>query len=297
MNIKYPLGIQTFSEIREEGYIYLDKTALIYQPVTSGKAYFLSCPRRFGKSLLVSTLESVFRGHKALFEGLAIADTDYDFTEYPVVILEFSAVDVRQGENLEQYILNVTDDCADHYGITLKRDKYERSFAELLSKLHDKTGKKVVLLVDEYDKPILDNLLNDRLSEIRNVMNRFYAGVKSLDKHLKFVFITGVSKFAKVSVFSGMNHLRDISMDRRYATLCGITQQELDSHFSQPINELASLEQLDFKLNGSKEDALQQNYDKNYALKYQTSDKSIILLGVEFDQESRNLGDFIQAMG
>ncbi len=161
------------------------------------------------------------------------------------MILEFSAVDVRQGENLEQYILNVTDDCAEQYGITLEIDNYEQRFAELVNKLHLKTGKKVVLLVDEYGKPILDNLLNDQLSEIRNVMNRFYAGVKSLDKHLKFVFITGVSKFAKVSVFSGMNHLRDISMDRRYATLCGVTQQELDSNFSQPINELANLEQLD----------------------------------------------------
>jgi hypothetical protein len=243
--VKYPIGIQTFSEIREEGYIYLDKTPLIYQLVNSGKAYFLSRPRRFGKSLLVSTFESLFSGHKALFEGLAIADTDYDFAEYPVVLLEFSSVDVRQGSDLEQYIINMTNQYASSYGIALEINSYEQRFAELVSKLYAKTGKKVVLLVDEYDKPILDNLFNDQLSAIRGVMNRFYAGVKSLDKHLKFVFITGVSKFAKVSVFSGMNHLKDISLDGRYATLCGITQQELDNNFSQPIEALANLKQLD----------------------------------------------------
>ena len=242
--IKYPLGIQTFSEIREEGYVYLDKTALIYQMVNSGKAYFLSRPRRFGKSLLVSTLESLFSGHKSLFEGLAITDSDYDFAQYPVVILEFSAVDVRQGTDLEQYIINTTNQHALTYGVTLEIDSYEQRFAELMRKLHHKTGNKVVLLVDEYDKPILDNLLNDQLNDIRNVMSRFYAGVKSLDKHLKFIFITGVSKFAKISVFSGMNNLTDISLDRQYATICGVTQHELESNFVEPIKQLTEREQI-----------------------------------------------------
>jgi hypothetical protein len=162
-----------------------------------------------------------------------------------VVILEFSAVDVRLGADLEQYIINITNQHASTYGITLEVDSYEQRFAELVNKLHVKRGKKVVLLVDEYDKPILDNLLNEQLNDIKSVMSRFYAGVKSLDKHLKFVFITGVSKFAKVSVFSGMNHLSDISMDLEYATLCGVTQQELESQFAQPIARLASKEQMD----------------------------------------------------
>ena len=158
-----------------------------------------------------------------------------------MVILEFSQVDVRQGVDLEQYIINATNQHASTYGVTLEIDSYEQRFAELVRKLHLKTGKKVVLLVDEYDKPILDNLFNDQLNAIRTVMSRFYAGVKALDKHLKFIFITGVSKFAKISVFSGMNNLTDISMDRQYATLCGVTQQELESHFSEAIDDLTAI--------------------------------------------------------
>ncbi len=243
--LKYPLGIQTFSEIREENYLYVDKTALIYDLVSSGKVWFLSRPRRFGKSLLVSTLEALFSGQTTLFEGLLITKTDYDFTEYPVIILEFSSVDVSHADDLKQYIINAIDDHASDYGVTLERDSYDQRFAELVRKLHQKTEKKVVLLVDEYDKPILDNLLTEALKPIKTVMSRFYSVVKSLDKHLRFVFITGVSKFSKVSIFSGMNSLTDISMDRQYATICGITQQQLEAHFPVAIDQLSTVEQLD----------------------------------------------------
>ncbi|NQZ08689.1 MAG: ATP-binding protein [Algicola sp.] len=242
--MKYPLGIQTFSEIREENYLYVDKTALVHQLIQSGKVYFLSRPRRFGKSLLISTFESLFSGHKALFDGLAIANTDYDFAEYPVISLEFSKVDVSEASDLKGYIINATNQYAEAYGIELTIDSYEQRFEELVRRLQEKTGKKVVLLVDEYDKPILDNLFNEALKPVKGVMKSFYAVVKSLDKYLKFIFITGVSKFAKLSVFSGMNNLTDISLNRRYATLCGVTQQELESHFSDAIDELASLELL-----------------------------------------------------
>ena len=243
--MKYPLGIQTFSEIREENYLYVDKTALVRQLIQSGKVYFLSRPRGFGKSLLISTFESLFSGHKELFDGLAIADTDYDFAKYPVISLEFSKVDVSEASDLKGYIINASNQYAEAYGVELTIDSYEQRFEELVRKLQTKTGQKVVLLVDEYDKPILDNLFNEALKPVKGVMKSFYSVVKSLDKHLKFIFITGVSKFAKLSVFSGMNNLTDISLNRRYSTLCGLTQQELENHFNNEIDELASIEQLD----------------------------------------------------
>lgn len=240
--MRYPLGIQTFSEIREENYLYVDKTRLIFELVTTGKVYFLSRPRRFGKSLLVSTLEALFSGQKALFENLAIADTDYDFAAYPVIKLEFSQDEFPTGESLRAYIDSAIDDVAQRYGIELVKQTYSQKFAELIKKLHQLKQQKVVILVDEYDKPILNHFTGSELPEIKKVMAAFYGVLKPLDEHLKFVFITGVSKFAKVSVFSGMNSLRDISMNRQYATLCGVTQQELEDNFMSAINELASLE-------------------------------------------------------
>jgi hypothetical protein len=239
------LGIQTFSKIREQNYLYIDKTALVHDLICQGEVYFLSRPRRFGKSLLVSTFEALFLGQKALFEGLAIADTDYDFAAYPVISMEFSKVRVTDSEDVKQHIINNTNKYAKHYDIELEISSYEQRFDELVIKLQAKTGRKVVLLIDEYDKPIIDNLLNDSLSQIQSVIAGFYSVVKSLDKYLRFIFITGVTKFAKVSVFSGMNSLRDISMIKQYATLCGITQQELTSNFMAAIDEQASLEDMD----------------------------------------------------
>ena len=242
--MKYPLGIQTFSEIRNENYVFIDKTALVYELITTGKSYFLSRPRRFGKSLLISTLESVFRGEKSLFDGLAIADTNYKFIEYPVVLFEFTKVLTRSPADVERYIINTIDRIANEHSIKLTLESFEERLGELFEKLYCTTGKPVVFLVDEYDKPILDNLFDDQLSDIRTVLAGFYAMVKQSDKFLKFVFITVVSKFAKLSVFSCMNSLTDISMNRRYATLCGVTQQELETAFETSLNELATHEQL-----------------------------------------------------
>ena len=240
--MKFPLGIQTFSEIRQDGYQYVDKTALIHTLISSGKVYFFSRPRRFGKSLLVSTLSSLFSGDKALFEGLDISHSDYDFAVHPVIKMEFAKDEYDTADNLRSYIEGALNDIAAGYGISLQKPTYNQRFDELVAKLHEQTGKKVVLLIDEYDKPILNNLDNPVLPEIKKVMNAFYAVAKSLDEHLRFVFITGVSKFAKVSVFSGMNNLTDISMDKRYADLCGVTQQELERDFASAIDELAAME-------------------------------------------------------
>ncbi|MCJ8270948.1 MAG: AAA family ATPase, partial [Psychrosphaera sp.] len=242
---KYPLGIQTFAKIIQDDLLYIDKTAIIGQLIQQGSVYFLSRPRRFGKSLLISTLESLFSGQKSLFDGLAISQTDYDFATYPVVKMEFSSDEFNSAESLREYIDDAVMDIAQEYGVTLSKKTYNKRFAELVIKLHQKTGKKVVLLIDEYDKPILNNLKKAPLAEIRDVVGAFYSAAKSLDEHLQFVFITGVSKFAKVSVFSGMNSITDISLSQRYGTLCGITQQELELHFSDEINALANQSQMD----------------------------------------------------
>lgn len=243
--MKYPLGIQTFSKIIRDDAVYVDKTAILYDLIQQGSVYFLSRPRprRFGKSLLVSTLESLFSGHHQMFSQLAIAKTNFEFNSFPVIVFEFSSVQVSRADDLKHYIVNATNEYAEKYDIDLNIDTYEQRFAELVKKLHAKTSSEVVLLVDEYDKPLLDNLFSDQLKSIKTVMSGFYSVVKLLDKHLRFVFITGVSKFAKVSMFSGMNNLTDISMDKKYATLCGVTQQELEYYFAVPINELVVLEQ------------------------------------------------------
>lgn len=243
--LKYPLGIQTFSKIRQSNYLYIDKTKLLHELISKGEVYFLSRPRRFGKSLLISTLESLFLGERELFEGLNITTTDYEFTRHPVIKLEFSKDEFISADTLREFIYSSISRIAKQQAIELEETTYNQRFDELIVKLHQKSGQKVVLLIDEYDKPILNNLNKPALSEIKQVMNTFYSVAKSVDEHLRFVFITGVSKFAKVSVFSGMNNLTDISMDREYSALCGITQQELESNFSNAITQLSQQEKLE----------------------------------------------------
>ena len=239
--MKYPLGIQTFSKLIQHHYTYVDKTDLIYTLIKQGEWYFLSRPRRFGKSLLVSTLEALFSGEKALFDGLQIANTDFTFEKHPVITLEFTKAKINDAASLEAFISEQAQQIAQAHQITLTSARFEGQFDELIAKLHQQTGKGVVLLIDEYDKPILNSLDTEQLLDVKTSMNAFYAMIKASDKHLRFVFITGVSKFSKVSVFSGMNNLTDISMNPDYATLCGYTQQELETYFSKPITELAKL--------------------------------------------------------
>ena len=243
--IKYPLGIQTFAKVIQEDLLYVDKTALIHDLVSRGSVYFFSRPRRFGKSLLISTLEALFAGQREWFKGLAIDKTDFAFTVHPIIKLEFTKDEYHTADNLRESIDVSLGQIAKRYDITLETHTYNQRFDELVVKLHEKTGQKVVLLVDEYDKPILNNLGKSTLAEIKQVMSSFYAVAKSLDEHLKFVFITGVSKFAKVSVFSGMNSLTDISMDPRYSALCGITETELQQSFAAPIAKIGQAQKLE----------------------------------------------------
>ena len=235
-----PIGIQSFEKMRKKGCLYVDKTREILQLITSGDIYFLSRPRRFGKSLLVTTMAEIFQGNKSLFEGLYIYDK-YDWTtHYPVIIIDWNRVYHATAEAMESEMGIFLDRIASSYQISLTQTYASGKFEELISRVYEKTGSQVVVLVDEYDMPLLDVLNNPvELGLIRTFLQSFYKVLKGTDGFLKFVFFTGVSKFAKVSIFSGMNSPEDITMDKKYATICGYTQEELEANFEEYIHEFA----------------------------------------------------------
>lgn len=235
----YPIGIQTFDKIREDEYVYVDKTDLIYQLVSTGTIYFLSRPRRFGKSLLVSTLEAYYRGRKELFEGLAIAGLEKNWHQYTVFKMDFNGdIFSRPGvleDKIEAYISK--------WEVIYGKNTFELTtgdrFRGVLERACQQAGRRVVVLIDEYDKPILDALDTPQEAENREVLKGLYSTFKSADASLQFVLLTGVTKFSQVSAFSGFNQPKDISMDPRFETLCGITQQEMEDYFAEPIAALA----------------------------------------------------------
>ncbi len=237
---KYPIGLQSFKEIITGGYVYVDKTALIHQLVSAGKYYFLSRPRRFGKSLLVSTLQTLYEGRKDLFEGLYIADK-WDFSQTnPVVVIYFNQMSLRD-VGLKASLITTLKHEAERHQISLKDEGVGFLFQELIQKLHAKTGRKVVVLIDEYDKAIVDYLEEPETAEAnRNTLKSFYGILKPADEHLELVLLTGVSKFAKVSVFSDLNNLNDISLDEDYSNIVGFTQAELETDFAPEIKALAA---------------------------------------------------------
>lgn len=237
--MKYPIGIQNFEKLINDGYVYVDKTALIYRLATSGNYYFLSRPRRFGKSLLISTMEAYFSGKRELFRGLAMADLEKDWTEYPILHLDLNS---RLYENAESLRLELNKhlEMWEHlYGDEFKDRALEERFYHIISKAYEKTGQRVVILVDEYDKPMLQSIGNAALQdEYRNILKAFYSVLKTQDRYIRFAFLTGVTKFGKVSVFSDLNNLDDISMDERYIEICGITEQEIHDRFDDDVAAL-----------------------------------------------------------
>ncbi len=235
------LSIQTFETLIEEKRRYVDKTGDLYTLITSGlRACFLSRPRRFGKSLTVSTLEAIFRGKRALFDELAITQTDYAWPVHPVIRLDMKYAAEANFDQAEKGLLTTIDTLARSHGILLNQDTVSTRFEHLIKKLDEKTGQKVVVLIDEYDKPLIDNLDNlEEAKKIQGLLKRFYGVLKSADEHLRFVFITGVSKFSKVSVFSDLNHLTDLTMDPAYATVVGMTEAELVDNYSDYIQAIA----------------------------------------------------------
>ena len=250
--MKYPIGIQSFDQIINGDYVYVDKTDLVYSLVTEGKIYFLGRPRRFGKSLLVSTLEHYFLGHKELFKGLKIDSLEKDWLEYPVFHIDFNGDDFTIPGILEKKIGRYLSMWEEVYGSHPAWQTIGDRFAYVLQEAHRQTGRHCVVLVDEYDKPILDVLDTDKRVDSggqeylledwnRQVLRSFYSVFKAADADLQFVLLTGVTKFPQVSVFSGFNQPEDISMSKFYDTLCGITQEELEHYFSEAIAGLAEV--------------------------------------------------------
>ena len=236
----YPIGIQNFSEIRQHGYVYVDKTALMYKLLSEGKYYFLSRPRRFGKSLLISTLEAYFLGKKELFEGLAVAEIEKDWVEYPVLHLDLNTEKYDSIEVLNNKLSGSLKLWEDQYGRNESEKSIPMRFEGVIRRAKEKTGRNVVILVDEYDKPMLQAIGNEELQKAyRDTLKSFYGALKSMDGCIRFALLTGVTKFGKVSVFSDLNNLNDISMDHRYYDICGITEEELYRYFEKEINELA----------------------------------------------------------
>ncbi|HMV80405.1 MAG TPA: AAA family ATPase [Leptospiraceae bacterium] len=236
---KLPIGIQTFRDIIENNYIYVDKTKHIHQLIESGKGtYFLSRPRRFGKSLLISTLAEIFLGNRELFKGLYIADSDYSWKKHPVIRLDFSKQKAETKEALISYLVGELELNAKKYSITLTKAEYYSQFEELILKLSE--SGKVVILIDEYDKPIIDWLDRpEQAKEMRSVLKGFFSVLKGNDANIRFLFLTGVSKFSKAGVFSDLNHLNDITLTSKYSSLLGITEEELKNFFYEHIQEFS----------------------------------------------------------
>ena len=237
----YPVGIQNFESLRRDGYFYVDKTARVYELAKTGRYYFLSRPRRFGKSLLVSTLEAYFQGKRELFEGLAIEGLEKEWKDYPVIHLDLNAKKFDTEEDLIRLIDRQLLVYESVYGRVPTDVTIDDRFVSLIRNAAEKSGERVVILVDEYDKPMLQAIGNDTLqSEYRNTLKAFYGVLKSMDGYIKFALLTGVTKFGKVSVFSDLNNLEDISRNPSYMDICGISGEELLRDFSDDIQELAA---------------------------------------------------------
>lgn len=246
--MKYPIGIQNFEKLRQDGYLYIDKTGLVYSLVQTSNCYFLSRPRRFGKSLLISILEAYFLGKKELFKGLAIEKLEQEWTVYPVLHLDLNIEKYDSIDNLTD-ILNVNLKLWEQtYGSNDAETSVSLRFAGIIRRAYKQTGRRVVVLVDEYDKPLLQSIGNKALQEeFRNTLKPFYGVLKSLDGCIRFALLTGVTKFGKVSVFSDLNNLDDISMNNQYATLCGITEKEIHTNIEEGIRSLASAQNLSYE--------------------------------------------------
>ena len=240
MNVKYPIGIQNFESLRKDGYIYVDKTALMYQLVDSGRYYFLSRPRRFGKSLLISTLEAYFEGKRELFEGLAVEKLEKDWVKRPVLHLDLNTQKYDTPESLENILNAALTRWEQIYGSEPSEVGPALRFQGIIRRARELTGHRVAILVDEYDKPMLQAIGNEELqNEFRSTLQAFYGALKTMDGSIKFTLMTGATQLGKMSM---PNNFMDISMDKRYAELCGITEQELRDNFNEDINQLAQAE-------------------------------------------------------
>ena len=238
----YPIGIQNFEKIRQDGYFYIDKTALMYQMVKTGSYYFLSRPRRFGKSLLISTLEAYFQGKKELFTGLAVEKLEKDWVKYPILHLDLNIEKYDTPDSLDNILDKSLTAWEKLYGAEPSERSFSLRFAGIIERACKQAGQRVVILVDEYDKPMLQAIGNEELQrQFRNALKPFYGALKTMDGCIKFAFLAGVTKFGKVSVFSDLNNLDDISMRKDYVELCGVSDRELHDTLDAELHEFADV--------------------------------------------------------
>lgn len=307
----YPVGIQTFEEIITRNLLYVDKTEYVYRMTHSGgKHFFLSRPRRFGKSLLVSTFKSYFQGKKELFKGLAIEKLENEWTEYPVLHFSMAGGKHMEKDQLERYLGSRLAEQEKVWGITSPAVDANDRLISLIQTAYEKTGKQVVVLIDEYDAPLLDVVHSEvNLPVLRNVMRNFYSPLKDCEPMLRFVFLTGITKFSQLSIFSEQNNITNISMDDEYAGICGITREELETQMSANVDVLAekmdkSREQaleartatrlylFELKLNKDADAAMKQINLKEYSKRFALSGLPIVKVGVNFDVATHNITDW-----
>ncbi|MDE5638214.1 MAG: AAA family ATPase, partial [Odoribacter sp.] len=256
---KYPIGIQNFEKLRMGGYIYVDKTALVHKLVNTGSYYFLSRPRRFGKSLLLSTIEAYLQGKRELFEGLAIEKLETAWTKHPILHLDLNTEKYTTPEALEIKLDKTLREWETYYESPFIERTLAGRFESIIQRACERTGERVVILVDEYDKPMLQAIGRPDLQEAyRNTLKAFYGALKSKDGFIKFAMLTGVTKFGKVSVFSDLNNLQDISMWNRYADICGINEEELSGYFDDDIRALGEANGMSYEETFAK---LRENYN------------------------------------
>ncbi len=257
--MNYPIGVQDFEKLRNKGYVYVDKTARMYELTSMGNYFFLSRPRRFGKSLLLSMMKAYFEGKRELFKGLAIEQLEHEWKQYPVLYLDLNTGKYKSKESLNNVLSDIFDDLEEIYGSQNEKKDLELRFKRIVKRAYEKTGQQVVILVDEYDKPILTAIDNKELQEeYRSTLKSVYSVLKTQDQYIRFAFLTGVSKFSRLSVFSDLNNLRDITFNKRYADICGISEKELHTYFEDAIKELADTNSMTYDEACAK---LEETYD------------------------------------
>ena len=257
--MKYPIGIQHFEKLRTEGFVYVDKTALVYKMVQEGNYYFLSRPRRFGKSMLISTLKAYFEGKRELFQGLAMEQLEQEWRVHPVLHLDLNIEKYASLESLDNILESNLVQWENLYGADPSERSFSLRLAGIIRRAYEKTGERVVVLVDEYDKPLLQSISNKALQdEFRATLKSVYGVLKTMDECIKFALLTGVTKFSKVSVFSDLNNLKDISMSPHFHDICGITETELHAVFDEEVDKLAAVNE---QTKDGAYETLRQRYD------------------------------------
>ena len=257
--MKYPIGIQHFEKLRTEGFVYVDKTALVHKMVQEGNYFFLSRPRRFGKSMLISTLKAYFEGKRELFQGLAMEQLEQEWRVHPVLHLDLNIEKYASQESLDNILESNLVQWENLYGADPSERSFSLRLAGIIRRAYEKIGERVVVLVDEYDKPLLQSISNKALQdEFRATLKSVYGVLKTMDECIRFALLTGVTKFSKVSVFSDLNNLNDISMDNRYTEICGISEKELHRYFQEDIQKMADNDGITYEEMSQR---LRQNYD------------------------------------